>query len=123
MTLRAWWTAVAVAAAHFVVQVAAMVSVIGDGMARFDDAGDPSGSERFLAGIASLAQFPLVSLVRSLPLGGTGHWGWPILLANSALWGAAVIVARHLAVRRWRAGVRGRPAATRLHHPPGREPR
>lgn len=109
MTKRALWGGMAVAAAHFVAQLAAMMIVIGRGLARFDHGGDPTLVERFLEACATLLQFPLVLLVRSLPVGGSGQWGWLILLANSALWGVAGTVLWRLTSRSRSSGPR-RPA-------------
>lgn len=107
MTGQAWWAVAAVAALHFVVQVAALLAAVGRGMARFDQGGEPGIAERLVDGAATLLQFPLVLLARSLPIGGTGQWGWLILLANSALWGVAVIGVWRVAARRRGAVVRG----------------
>ncbi|MBU6275094.1 MAG: hypothetical protein KGQ61_00490 [Planctomycetes bacterium] len=99
MTGRAWWGGVVVAAAHFVAQVATMMFGIGRGLARFDHGGDPTLAERLFEACAMLLQFPLVLLVRSLPVGGSGQWGWMILLANSALWGVAATAVWRLMAR------------------------
>lgn len=99
MTGRAWWAGVAVAAGHFVAHVAALTIVIGRGLARFDHGGDPTLAERLFEACATLLQFPLVLLVRSLPVGGSGQWGWLILLANSVLWGVAATAVWRLMAR------------------------
>lgn len=103
MTGRQWWAGVAVAALHFVIQMVLMLAALSRGMARLEHGGSPGMAEHLLDTVASVLQCPLVLLARALPVGGTGHWGWLFLLANSALWGGLAIGLWRLA-QRWRHG-------------------
>ena len=93
MSRRGWWRVAVLSIVHFVAQTAALVSTIGSGLARFDHGGEPTALEQIGAYAAAALQFPLVSLARALPWGGSGQWSWAILLANSVLWGMACAAA------------------------------
>ncbi|NBV45848.1 MAG: hypothetical protein EBR86_09470 [Planctomycetia bacterium] len=98
MTGRFWGIVTAVGAVHFVAQVAATILAIG-GLQRFDAGGEAGGVETIAGAAAKILHLPLVTLARMLPLGGTGQWGWGLLVANSLLWGLAIA-----AMWRWLTG-------------------
>lgn len=98
MSRRFWGIVTAVAVVHFVAQVAATIMAIG-GLKRFDAGVEVGVVEAFAGAAARILHLPLVTLARMLPLGGTGQWGWGVLVANSLLWGLAIAVAW-----RWRTG-------------------
>jgi hypothetical protein len=89
MHVRGWRLVLAVATIHLVAQVAAVALALG-GLARFDGGGPAGALEAVGAWAAAILAVPLVTLVKALPIGGTGQWGWLVLVANSLFWGVAI---------------------------------
>lgn len=92
-----------VALSHFVLHLAAVLFSFGASMKYFESGAEPTASLQILNTIESIFAFPLVLLIQQLPIGGTGHWGTLIFLANSFLWGLAAWICltriRKLAIR------------------------
>lgn len=107
MGSRDWRCVVAIAAVHLPLQILALLASM-DGLARFDAARVSDASERIAASIATGLSLPLVGFVQRVVPGGTGHWGWVILVANSLLWGFIGWYGWRSFVRR--PGSAGRPA-------------
>ena len=80
------------ASGHLVTTVALLVFVFGAGMSRFDTGGQPGWFETACGRVLGVLGFPVLTLVegrlgRLFP----GLWGYVPLIANSALWAAAVM--------------------------------
>lgn len=94
---------------HSVSSVGLLVYVFGAAMTRFDS-GVPGGPAETLARwLLTVLSIPLLTVFERLPvLRVSGLWGYIPFLANSSLWGLAVVAARRrlraLASRRRQAG-------------------
>jgi hypothetical protein len=84
-----------VTATHLVASVGLMIYTFTAGMARFDS-GTPAGAAETIAGwLSAVLSFPLVALLRQLPLlRPAGLLGYTPFAANAALWGMAVVAWR-----------------------------
>lgn len=92
------------AALHFVVTLSLLVVSLGLGFARFDAETwtPPSVGERVVDALAEALMFPAYQLHELLPGPWAGLLEFPLLLANSLLWGAVFYLVARGAVRRVR---------------------
>ena len=99
-----------VTATHLVASVGLVIYTFTAGMARFDS-GAPARLLETIAGwLLAVLSFPLVTLLRQLPLVRLrGVSGYALLAANAALWGAAVVAWRRQ--RRARDSAHGQASA------------
>ena len=77
---------------HFVMHLVAVGFSSAASVKHFENGAEPTVGVQILDTLVNLLAFPLVVVIQQLPIGGTGHWGWLIFLANSSLWGLATSI-------------------------------
>jgi hypothetical protein len=81
-----------VAALHFGATIGLLLFVFGAGMSRFDTGGEPGWFEAACGHLLTVLGFPVLTFLDGRSsLRFPGLWGYVPFVANSALWGAALL--------------------------------
>lgn len=97
----------AISATHLVCGIALFAASFGASMDRMDSGLPPSFAESLVSLASGVLWFPASALAGVAGEGWfSGLWGWPLLVANSLLWGTVVF---YLALRSREPIRRSRP--------------
>lgn len=81
---------IAISCAHFMATGAALLAAFSASMGRFDSGRSPTLSESAIEGVFSILIFPVLPLIKHVPMQFPGFWGYLPFAVNSAIWSAAV---------------------------------
>ena len=77
--------------AHYVATFATLLVSFASSMDRFDSARAASAGEKIIGGVNDILSFPILPLLKFLPIHFPGIAGHLPFVANSALWAVAIL--------------------------------